>query len=150
MLNKLELSKTFPKVLLYSRKAFLGVGLITPETVMAIAILKLYLGYKRIKRNAMTIIKVEEEIVETMSGQNKEWDQITNRYQKKMWIDQVNKELSKRNLKLHQNIINNRRTYNKTIMEYISTFTSTIDKFQKIQRTPITNRTSWRERREND
>ena len=72
MLNKLELSKTFPKVLLYSRKAFLGVGLITPETVMAIAILKLYLGYKRIKRNATTIIKVEEEIVQTMSSQNKE------------------------------------------------------------------------------
>ena len=72
MLNKLQLSKMFPKALLYSRKAFLGVGLIAPEIVTAIAILKLYLGYKRIKRNAITIIKAEEEIVEIISSQNKE------------------------------------------------------------------------------
>ena len=49
-----------------------------------------------------------------------------------MWIDQVNKELSKRNLKLHQNSINNRRTYNKTIIECASTFTSTIYKLVDI------------------
>ena len=80
MINKLQLSTKFSKALLYSRKAFFGVGLIAPETIIAIAILKLYLGYRRIKRNVITIIKAEEEIVEMMSGQNKEWDQITNRY----------------------------------------------------------------------
>ena len=84
ILTKLQLSKTFLKVLLYSRKAFLGVKLIVPEIVITIAILKLYLGYRRIKRNTMTIIKAEEEIVEIMSSQNKEWDHITNQYWKKM------------------------------------------------------------------
>ena len=71
MLNKLQLSRTFLKVLLYSRKAFLGIGLLSPETVIAIAILKLYLGYKRVRCNVLQIIQAEEEIVETMSEQNK-------------------------------------------------------------------------------
>ena len=56
LFTKLKLSKTFPKGILYSRKLFLGVGLISPEIVIAISILKIYLEYKRVKRNISYII----------------------------------------------------------------------------------------------
>ena len=36
MLMKLKLSKTFPKKLLYVRKAFLRLGLLQPQTVLVI------------------------------------------------------------------------------------------------------------------
>ena len=53
ILTKLQLSKTFSKVVLYSRKAFLGIELLSPETIITTAILKLYLGYKRVKHNIL-------------------------------------------------------------------------------------------------
>ena len=46
MLDKLKLGQNFSKSLLYARKSFLGVGLIELETVLAIATLKAYIGYK--------------------------------------------------------------------------------------------------------
>jgi len=46
ILTKLHLSIKFSKELLYIRKNTLGVGLISPNTALAIARLKLYLIYR--------------------------------------------------------------------------------------------------------
>ena len=48
ILNKLRLSQNFSKTLLHARKSFLGVRLLVPEIVIAIALLKVYPGYKRV------------------------------------------------------------------------------------------------------
>ena len=80
IITKLQLSKNFPKILLCARKSFLGLGLISPETVMEISILKVYLGYKRLKRNITRMIQIREEIVKSLSRLNKQWDEINQRF----------------------------------------------------------------------
>ena len=49
ILVKLQLSKTFPRKLMYARKSFLGLGLLPPETILAIQIIKLYIRYRCVK-----------------------------------------------------------------------------------------------------
>ena len=67
ILAKLRLSKTFPKALLYTRKSFLGVGLIALEIAIMMEKIKVYLGYKRVYHNFTNILKIGEEIVESLS-----------------------------------------------------------------------------------
>ena len=82
ILAKLRLSKNFPKDLLYTRKSFLRVGLISQETAIVIAKIKEYLGYKRVYQNVKNMIKIGEEMVELFSGTRKQWDKIKSRYWK--------------------------------------------------------------------
>jgi len=61
ILRKIELSSKFPKELLYARRSTLGVGLITPNTALSIAALKLYISNKRMGNRANEMIRINEE-----------------------------------------------------------------------------------------
>ena len=76
MLEKLKLGQKFPKSLLCIRKSFLRVGLIELEIVLVMATLKIYIGNKRVKRNSIKAIRINEEIVKANSSFNKSWDKI--------------------------------------------------------------------------
>ena len=52
MLIKLGLSRKYPRTALYSRKSALGIGLMKPNTIIAILKLKSYIGNKRRLGNA--------------------------------------------------------------------------------------------------
>ena len=45
--TKLELRSKFPRAILYSNKSSIGIGLIAPETSIAMLASKLYIGNKR-------------------------------------------------------------------------------------------------------
>ena len=67
LLRKLQLSTRFPKELLYIWKSWLGVGLLAPEIVLAILKLKVYIRYKRVKRNITKFIKIHKDLVDNES-----------------------------------------------------------------------------------
>ena len=48
LLVKLDLSKKFPRNILYTRKIALEVGIMKPSIIIAVLAIKLYLGYKRL------------------------------------------------------------------------------------------------------
>jgi len=49
IIKKFRLNKNFLKSLLYARKSFLGLGLITRQTAIDMLALKAYFGNKRVK-----------------------------------------------------------------------------------------------------
>ena len=55
------LSEKFLRDILYARKSALGVGLMSPITIMNILALKLYAGYNRGETKVSKIIKINEE-----------------------------------------------------------------------------------------
>ena len=63
ILNKLSLSKKFPRWVLYARKSALSVRLMKLPTMIIIIVLKLYLSYKRLQINIAKIITVNKYIV---------------------------------------------------------------------------------------
>ena len=68
MLVKLGLSKKFLRIVLYTRKSALEVGLIQPSTIIAILKLKSYIGNKRKTGNAIKSINIQEEYQEIKAG----------------------------------------------------------------------------------
>ena len=60
MKKKLQLSSKFLTQLLYSRKAALGIELLSPETVLNMLAIKTYVSYTRVKRNVTVMIKLNE------------------------------------------------------------------------------------------
>ena len=55
------LSEKLPRSVLYVRKLSLGVGLMSPITIIDMLALKLYAGYNRIESDVSKIIKINEE-----------------------------------------------------------------------------------------
>ena len=68
ILIKLGLGRKFPRTALYSRKSVLGVGLMTPSTIIACLKLKLYVGNKRKLGNAEDSIAIQEAYQEVETG----------------------------------------------------------------------------------
>ena len=68
MLVKLELSKKFPRNVLYSRKSALGVVLMNLPTIINILKAKLYIG--NIHREGVTneVIKLHEEYLQVVNS----------------------------------------------------------------------------------
>ena len=58
---------------MYARKAFLGLGLLQPKTVLAMQIMKLHIGYKRVRRNVTEMIQMCEESTMNNSGYQDSW-----------------------------------------------------------------------------
>ena len=100
MVKKLNLEATFPRRLLYARHTAIGVGLLQPHIIVAMATLKQYISNIRLMYNIeQMIIKIEELIVIKIGYGDKCIDFIPERqYWKKMWIDNVNEYLKSRNL----------------------------------------------------
>jgi len=63
MTKKLNLSMTFPRKLLYTHRTAIGIGLLQPHTIVAIAILKQYIGNLRTMRNIRKIIVANKELI---------------------------------------------------------------------------------------
>ena len=61
ILRKLGLSKNFPRSILYSRKTALGIGLLTPVTIIDVLALKLYFGHKRANDRVGNIIQINKD-----------------------------------------------------------------------------------------
>ena len=68
ILRKIGLSSKFPKELLYARRSTLGVGLITLNTALSIAALKLYISNKRMGNRANEMIRINEEYSYVLSS----------------------------------------------------------------------------------
>ena len=61
LLVKLGLSRKFPRSVLCSRKSALGVGIMTPSTIIDTLKAKLHLGNVRAEGNAAKVVLVQEE-----------------------------------------------------------------------------------------
>ena len=60
IIKKFRLNRNFPKSLLYARKSFLGLGLITPQTAIDMLALKGFFRNKQVRRNVAIIIDMNE------------------------------------------------------------------------------------------
>ena len=58
----MNLGSTFPRAILYFRRNTLGIGLIKPETIIAILACKLYIGNVRAETRIRKLIKYNEQI----------------------------------------------------------------------------------------
>ena len=65
---KLRLSRKFPRLILYSRKSALGVGIIKPSTIIDMLKAKQYIGHKRMNSIVQESIKLQEEYLIVESG----------------------------------------------------------------------------------
>ena len=104
LLVKLGLSRNFPRLVLYSRKSALGVGIMRPSTIIDMLKAKQYLGHKRMNSIANQSIQLQEEYLKVESGRdtNLLYDP-SERYWKKLWIDEVNDMFYRRKIELHRN-----------------------------------------------
>ena len=120
-LKKLGLGEKFPRKSLHSRRTALVVGLMKPNTKLAISALKLYLGHKRLDTKDGRIIKMNEQRQHLQSGHHSHPIEtpIEQKILNRTWSDEIGIILQSRNI----NIINNdhkecKITQNKTIMDY--------------------------------
>jgi len=126
LLVKLGLSRKFPRVVLYSRKSALGVGIMMPNTILAILKAKLYIGNIRIKKETYNDIKLHEELMIVEAGREvKVGEGLNIQYWELTWIDEVNKVFSSREIRLH-NEKNKLIMTNKTLMEYAVQYISSM------------------------
>ena len=63
IIKKFQLNRNFPKSLLYAWKLFLGLGLISLQTAIDILALKGYFGNKRVHRNVIIMIDINEQFI---------------------------------------------------------------------------------------
>ena len=61
LLNKMGLSKKFPRKVLHPRKSALGVGLMAPKTIMSVLALKLHLSHQRGETRVSKLTNINEE-----------------------------------------------------------------------------------------
>jgi len=120
LLTKLGFSVTFPRYAMYARKSALGLGLMTPRTMIEMLKLKLYIGAKRLKKNAGDAVQAQIDMVYEEAGRNFEiGENPKRRYWKETWVDEVNDLLWRREMQLKSP--EKRKFFdskNKTIMEY--------------------------------
>ena len=118
LLVKLGLSRKFPRVVLYSRKSALGVGIMALNTILAMLKAKLYLGNIRRKGETHKAIELQEELMTVEAGQDiKIGSSTVERYWHRTWVDEVHDLFSCRDiiLKVEEK---HTITKNKTLMEY--------------------------------
>ena len=100
ILEKLRLTKKFPRDVMYISKEGLGLGLLSPETCLAVQQLKLYFGNNRVNGNTNQMIRANEAYTQVMCGRNKILSEIPDdeRYWKRLWIDSVHENCRTRNI----------------------------------------------------
>jgi len=83
-----------------TNRTAIGVSLLQPYTIVAIATLKQYIGNIRLMRNVGQMIVTTEELVVIKTGyRGRCIDFISEcRYWKKMWIDNINEYFKSRDL----------------------------------------------------
>ena len=121
ILKKMGLSEKFPRLMLYSRKTALGVGLMSPNTIISTLALKLYLGHNRSKSELSKVININEENARLFYGYSGHVlnMELENKPKVVTWSDEIQQMLCSRELKI-VNRTNERKwmSKNKTIMDY--------------------------------
>ena len=69
-LRKVELSEKFPRVVLYSRKAVLGLGLMKLSTIIETLVLKQYFSYQQSSIELAILIQTNNEMIHIEKGFN--------------------------------------------------------------------------------
>ena len=98
------LSENFPRLMLYSRKTALGVELMSPNTIISVLALKLYLGHNRSKSELSKVININEENARLFYGYSGHVlnVELENKPKVVIWSDEIQHMLSSRKL----NIVN--------------------------------------------
>jgi len=121
LLWKLRLSMKFPRIILYTRKTVIGIGIMKPSTVIDTLVLKLYVGYKRQKSRIAMLIKANEEIQFTQNRFTTHSILISEneRFWTNTWSDQIVQIIEQQQLKL-MNIeeVGEQVTSNKILMKF--------------------------------
>jgi hypothetical protein len=121
ILRKMGLSEKFPRAVLYSRQTALGVGLMSPKTIIDSLALKLYVGHQRYRSELSKMIRINEENARYFYGYSRQLADIEDNYwpETTTWSDEIYKALADRNLKII-NCVNERENVskNKTIMDH--------------------------------
>jgi len=104
ILKKMGLSVKFSRDILHTRQMALGVGLMSPKTIMNILALKLYIGHNKFDSDVSKMIKINEENAWLHYGYADEVIDMNNEWQPMIqtWSDEIQSMLRSRNL----NIIN--------------------------------------------
>ena len=94
------ISEKFPRLVLYSRKSALGVGLMSPNTIVSSLALKLYAGHNRYKSKLLKIIRINEENTRLYYGYSSSVLNTKRELKPKVvtWSDEVQEMLSIREL----------------------------------------------------
>jgi len=102
ILKKMGLSEKFPRLMLYSRKTALGVGLMSPNTIISTLALKLYLGHNRSKSELSKVININEENARLFYGYSGHIlnVELENKPNVITWSDEIQHMLSSRELKI--------------------------------------------------
>ena len=133
LLMKLGLSRKFPRKILYSRKSALGVGIMTPLTIIAMLKAKLYLGNVRAKGVTNEAVQLHEEMVAVKAGRKVQiGGEQKYRYWNSTWIDEVSNVFKKRQIHLHQMERSCLKTRNKTVMDYALEYVQVKNLKQKV------------------
>ena len=121
LLKKMGLSVKFPQKILCARKSALGIGLLSPATIIDALALKLCLGHKRINDEVAKVIGVIEDKAATQHGHAQHLLQMKREFKPEQITqsDEIEQKISARQLKIiNGDEINKRWTANKTIIEY--------------------------------
>ena len=102
------------------RKIALGIGIMSPRTIIDILKLKLFIGNKQKTGNAYDSIKIQEDYQQIEASRNITIGENSElRYWKETWIDEVNDLLWEQKLRLEspseESFFD---TKNKTVIEY--------------------------------
>ena len=126
LLMKLRLSRNFPRVVLYSRKSALGVGIMVPLTIISLLKAKLYLSNIRVKCTTYQAISVQEEYQQIKAGWNIHVGyNPSDRYWKSIWVDEVNDLFYNRNISIAVDAISETEKSFTTLMDYAVEYTDT-------------------------
>ena len=140
ILNKMGLSQKFLLKALYARKLALGVGLMSPSTILNILALKLYVSHKRGETEVSKMIRINEENISLYYGFSKsaidpslDWKPVIN-----SWSDEIRLMLRSRKLEIVNRINDTKSiTMNKTIMDYAMDYSKEIEIIEAINHVRI-------------
>ena len=66
MIKKLGLRKIFLQKLLHIKQLVLGIGLVVPETIVNILVLKIHINSRRVQNIVHNTIAIQEEIINNL------------------------------------------------------------------------------------
>ena len=119
--SKIGLRKKFPRLILYTKQNVVGLGLISPKTVITILAMKLYIGNKRERIRIGNMINIIDKIIFIENSK----EVSKNNYQSlirntKIQNEYINKLLNDRNLTIINNFIMiTQIIQNRTIIDYM-------------------------------
>ena len=99
-LRKMGLSKKFPRLVLYSRRIALGIGLMVPNTIISSLGLKSHVSCNRCESKFSKVIRMNEENARCYYGCLDNVLKVERKHKPKVvtWSNEIQMMLSSRNL----------------------------------------------------